>query len=64
MKARHTTTKPSDDSASAVAILKAELKVHDLAALDLMRSAKKHLRAGSRLAREISNLEREAAHAA
>jgi hypothetical protein len=43
-------------SASAVAILKAEVRVHDEAAIGLMRQAQRHLRASVKLDREISKL--------
>jgi hypothetical protein len=50
------TPKRHEASASAVAILKAQVSVHDEAAIGLMREAQRHLRASTRLDREISKL--------
>jgi len=57
----------TQESASAVAVLRAEQRVHDQAAIGLMREAQKHLRAAVRLDREIVRLtvpHNEGAHAA
>lgn len=56
--------KPSDASASAIAILKAEQRVHDEAAIGLMREAQKHLRAATRIDRVIGKLTCSEARAA